>query len=111
MAFEFWAIYISLLQDNRPSGEQSASDHPDLDYRLPQPMVYSTGDLGGELSRAEAIRKKDEALLAELGYKQEFKRAFTPLEVRHPLRDLSFIMYWLELSLISPHLCGRRSLE
>ncbi|KAI6038890.1 amino acid/polyamine transporter I [Pisolithus marmoratus] len=29
----------------------------------------------------EVIAKKDEALLAELGYKQEFKRAFTPLEV------------------------------
>ncbi|KAG2072013.1 amino acid transporter [Suillus decipiens] len=28
-----------------------------------------------------AIAKADEALLAELGYKQEFKRAFTPLEV------------------------------
>ncbi|KAG1851835.1 amino acid permease-domain-containing protein [Suillus subalutaceus] len=28
-----------------------------------------------------AIGKADEALLAELGYKQEFKRAFTPLEV------------------------------
>ncbi|OAX33684.1 hypothetical protein K503DRAFT_775337, partial [Rhizopogon vinicolor AM-OR11-026] len=27
------------------------------------------------------IAKADEALLAELGYKQEFKRAFTPLEV------------------------------
>ncbi|KAG2143445.1 amino acid/polyamine transporter I [Suillus bovinus] len=29
----------------------------------------------------DAISKADEALLAELGYKQEFKRAFTPLEV------------------------------
>ncbi|KAI6032489.1 amino acid/polyamine transporter I [Pisolithus marmoratus] len=29
----------------------------------------------------EVIAKRDEALLAELGYKQEFKRAFTPLEV------------------------------
>ncbi|KAF7776414.1 hypothetical protein Agabi119p4_4807 [Agaricus bisporus var. burnettii] len=28
-----------------------------------------------------AIRQADEALLAELGYKQEFKREFTPLEV------------------------------
>ncbi|KAJ8584155.1 hypothetical protein M405DRAFT_747525, partial [Rhizopogon salebrosus TDB-379] len=26
------------------------------------------------------IAKADKALLAELGYKQEFKRAFTPLE-------------------------------
>jgi len=32
-------------------------------------------------SRKHAIAKADEALLAELGYKQEFKRAFTPLEV------------------------------
>ncbi|CAK5271009.1 unnamed protein product [Mycena citricolor] len=29
----------------------------------------------------EAVRAADEQLLAELGYKQEFKRAFTPLEV------------------------------
>ena len=28
-----------------------------------------------------AIRKADEALLAQLGYKQEFRREFTPLEV------------------------------
>ncbi|KAJ3506420.1 hypothetical protein NLJ89_g6880 [Agrocybe chaxingu] len=33
------------------------------------------------LSRREEIRQQDEALLAALGYKQEFKRAFTPLEV------------------------------
>ncbi|KAG0694273.1 hypothetical protein DFH29DRAFT_960834 [Suillus ampliporus] len=32
-------------------------------------------------SPQHAIKKADEALLAELGYKQEFKRAFTPLEV------------------------------
>lgn len=36
----------------------------------------------GAVSRAEAVRLADEALLADLGYKQEFKRAFTPLEVR-----------------------------
>lgn len=29
-----------------------------------------------------AVEAADEALLAELGYKQEFRRAFTPLEVR-----------------------------
>ena len=29
----------------------------------------------------DSIRQKDEQLLATLGYKQEFKRAFTPLEV------------------------------
>ncbi|KAH9477066.1 putative amino-acid permease C11D3.08c [Psilocybe cubensis] len=33
------------------------------------------------MSRKEEIRQKDEALLATLGYKQEFKRAFKPLEV------------------------------
>ena len=33
------------------------------------------------LSRKELIKQNDEALLASLGYKQEFKRAFTPLEV------------------------------
>ncbi|KAG1728991.1 amino acid/polyamine transporter I [Suillus paluster] len=32
-------------------------------------------------SPQHSIAKADEALLAELGYKQEFKRAFTPLEV------------------------------
>ncbi|KAF9480661.1 amino acid transporter [Pholiota conissans] len=38
-------------------------------------------DTEAGMSRAEAIRLADEALLADLGYKQEFKRAFTPLEV------------------------------
>ncbi|KDR74097.1 hypothetical protein GALMADRAFT_71679 [Galerina marginata CBS 339.88] len=33
------------------------------------------------ISRKDAIRLQDEALLAQLGYKQEFKRAFRPLEV------------------------------
>jgi hypothetical protein len=32
-------------------------------------------------SRSVATKKADEALLADLGYKQEFKREFTPLEV------------------------------
>lgn len=39
----------------------------------------------GGLSRADEIRLADEALLADLGYKQEFKRAFTPLEVCRPV--------------------------
>ncbi|KAF8130354.1 amino acid/polyamine transporter I [Boletus edulis] len=33
------------------------------------------------MTRKEAIARADEKLLSELGYKQEFKRAFTPLEV------------------------------
>jgi len=33
------------------------------------------------MSNKTAIEQADEELLAELGYKQEFKRAFTPLEV------------------------------
>lgn len=33
------------------------------------------------IHKKQAIEKADEQLLAELGYKQEFKRAFTPLEV------------------------------
>ncbi|KAI6152264.1 amino acid/polyamine transporter I [Pisolithus tinctorius] len=33
------------------------------------------------MSRREEITKRDEELLAQLGYKQEFKREFTPLEV------------------------------
>ncbi|KAG5645641.1 hypothetical protein DXG03_005632 [Asterophora parasitica] len=32
-------------------------------------------------SSKDATQQSDEALLASLGYKQEFKRAFTPLEV------------------------------
>ncbi|PPR02833.1 hypothetical protein CVT24_002230 [Panaeolus cyanescens] len=32
-------------------------------------------------SQRDTIRQKDEELLAQLGYKQEFRRAFTPLEV------------------------------
>ncbi|KAI5984921.1 amino acid/polyamine transporter I [Pisolithus orientalis] len=35
----------------------------------------------GASSSKEAIAKRDEALLAQLGYKQEFKRAFKPSEV------------------------------
>ena len=31
--------------------------------------------------RKQAIAKADEELLAELGYKQEFRRAFNPIEV------------------------------
>lgn len=33
------------------------------------------------LSPQDAIRQADEALLAALGYKQEFKREFAPIEV------------------------------
>ncbi|KAH0834008.1 amino acid/polyamine transporter I [Lanmaoa asiatica] len=33
------------------------------------------------MTNKEAVEKADEQLLAELGYKQEFKRAFTPFEV------------------------------
>ncbi|KAI6130304.1 amino acid/polyamine transporter I [Pisolithus croceorrhizus] len=33
------------------------------------------------MSRREEVAKRDEELLAQLGYKQEFKREFTPLEV------------------------------
>lgn len=40
------------------------------------------------VSHSDAIRIADEALLADLGYKQEFKRAFTPLEV---CPDLVFV--------------------
>ena len=34
--------------------------------------------------RKQAIAKADEELLAELGYKQEFRRAFKPIEVSCP---------------------------
>jgi hypothetical protein len=33
--------------------------------------------------RKQAITKADEELLAELGYKQEFRRAFKPIEVSY----------------------------
>ena len=33
--------------------------------------------------RKQAIAKADEELLAELGYKQEFRRAFKPIEVSY----------------------------
>jgi hypothetical protein len=36
---------------------------------------------GHRTSRKDLIRNADEELLAALGYKQEFKRAFNPLEV------------------------------
>ena len=36
------------------------------------------------MSRKDEITRRDEELLAQLGYKQEFKRAFTPLEARRP---------------------------
>lgn len=45
-------------------------------------------EAGHAVSRAEAIRLADEALLADLGYKQEFKRAFTPLEVSSYYPDI-----------------------
>ncbi|EEB88234.1 hypothetical protein MPER_14049, partial [Moniliophthora perniciosa FA553] len=35
----------------------------------------------GSKDGKNAIKQADEALLASLGYKQEFKRAFTPLEL------------------------------
>ncbi|KIK56176.1 hypothetical protein GYMLUDRAFT_174701 [Collybiopsis luxurians FD-317 M1] len=37
--------------------------------------------MSNTVNQKEAVRHADEALLASLGYKQEFKRAFTPLEV------------------------------
>lgn len=33
------------------------------------------------MSTREAVQRADEELLASLGYKQEFRRAFTPIEV------------------------------
>ena len=42
---------------------------------------YHTIETTKMTERSEETRKQDEALLATLGYKQEFKRAFTPLEV------------------------------
>ncbi len=52
-----------------------------MPYRQPPPSsseiaIANSNPLSGTVSNA------DEALLAALGYKQEFKREFTPLEVR-----------------------------
>jgi hypothetical protein len=38
--------------------------------------------------RKAAIAESDERLLAKLGYKQEFQRAFRPLEVLRPSSHL-----------------------
>jgi hypothetical protein len=43
---------------------------------------------GSGVGQKDSIRQADEALLASLGYKQEFKRAFTPLEVHELLNVL-----------------------
>lgn len=37
------------------------------------------------VSRRDRIRQADEELLAALGYKQEFKREFSPLEVSYEI--------------------------
>ena len=39
-------------------------------------------DGDGSVDTREAVKIADEQLLAQLGYKQEFQRAFSPLEVR-----------------------------
>ncbi|KAJ7830506.1 amino acid/polyamine transporter I [Mycena olivaceomarginata] len=44
-------------------------------------MTSNAGSGSGRVKDREATRLADEKLLATLGYKQEFKRAFTPLEV------------------------------
>ena len=48
------------------------------------------------------IANPDEKLLAELGYKQEFQRAFTPLEVYYVIT--AYIIYHFN------HLTGKRCL-
>jgi hypothetical protein len=71
-----------------------------------------------DISRQDSIRQKDEQLLATLGYKQEFKRAFTPLEVinfwwRYPKFRLicrglwdRLLYHWIiALHCFSPFLC------
>ena len=70
------------------------------------------------IPRQDFIRQKDEQLLATLGYKQEFKRAFTPLEVidfwsRYPKFWLIceglwclLLYHWITaLHCVSPFLC------
>ena len=42
-----------------------------------------------------AIKRADEELLASLGYKQEFHRAFTPLEVRTSESDTLSLFFEL----------------
>ena len=48
------------------------------------PLLFHTNTISHNMATVEAreaTRLKDEELLAALGYKQEFKRAFSPLEV------------------------------
>ena len=61
----------------RPSTSSIAKNH-DTQVRPPAKQSKSS-------SRSKAaVQTSDEALLAELGYKQEFKREFTSLEVSLP---------------------------
>jgi len=60
-----------------------------------------------DVSRQDAIRRKDEGLLAALGYKQEFKRTFASLEVacsKHAIQiapsDLPLIGLGIAFSII-----------
>ena len=46
---------------------------------LPYLLTFKMGSI--DIPHQDSIRQKDEQLLATLGYKQEFKRAFAPLEV------------------------------
>ena len=43
--------------------------------------THKTGPSLPTMTPADAVKESDEALLASLGYKQELKRAFSPLEV------------------------------
>lgn len=45
-------------------------------------MAEDSNDGPVTVERRNSIQRADEELLAALGYKQEFKRAFSPLEVR-----------------------------
>ena len=56
--------------------------------------------------RKAKIAAADEALLAELGYKQEFQRAFTPLEV-----SIIFIISYWSVQLINISTGFRNSIQ
>lgn len=64
-------------------------------------MQGQDAKLQGVQGRSSAVARADEELLASLGYKQEFQRAFTGVEVRTSLANLH----------VSPNIVLQRSLD
>jgi hypothetical protein len=76
-----WAVLSPLTTstaENLDSAEERALPLPRT-----QPLLQLRSKMSADVRRQHkaAIAESDERLLAELGYKQEFQRAFRPLEV------------------------------